>query len=94
MDEVEEGAVSVSVSVGLEVLSAVALTQLSEGLLLNLADALSREVEAFANLFQGERVLTPDAEVEARDLGLAVVQGTEGTLNVDLDRFGEHLLVR
>ena len=44
--------VPVLVSMRLEVLSTVALAKFPEGLLLNLADALPREVEPLANLLE------------------------------------------
>lgn len=62
--------VAVSAHMRLEVFATVTLAELAERLLLDLTDALAGQVEPLADLFERERVLAANAEVEAGDLGL------------------------
>src|SRR5207253_4255392 len=43
-------------------------------LFLDLADALARDAQQRADLFEGHRLLALEAEVEPQDLGLAVLE--------------------
>ena len=69
------------------------LAELAERLLLDLADALARELVLLADLLQRHRRLAPDPEVEPRDLGLARAQRRERALDVGPDARVHHRVV-
>src|SRR5690606_29804039 len=89
-DSAEPGSVEVRAHLGLGVVAA----ELTESLLLDLAHALARQSDLLADGAERERALAADAEVKARDLGLARGELAEDPLHVDLDGLGRDRLVR
>ena len=82
-----------SADVHLQLFAAMLLAELAQGFFLNLTYALAGQAEALADLFERQRVLTANAEVETRDLGFAWVQHAQGALDVDLQRLAHQHLV-
>lgn len=52
-----------------------AMPQPAQGLFLDLPHTLSRELEVFANLLQGQRTIAIEAEIQLDDLGFTRLQG-------------------
>src|SRR5690606_10325594 len=57
------------------------VAQPGERLLLDLPDAFPRDAEQRADLLEGHRLQAVQAEVEAEDAGLALLEGAEGLLD-------------
>ena len=58
------------------------MTQLAHGTSFNLADALTSEVEVFANLFEGARFAPIQTETELEDFTLTIIEGCEQTVDL------------
>jgi hypothetical protein len=56
---------------------AAGVAQLGHGAGFDLADALAGEVEVLTDLFEGAGLAAVEAEAEAQDLALALVEGAE-----------------
>lgn len=66
------GQVSPLPEVGAQSLTAGGMTQAADGFLFDLANALAREVELLANLFQRQCLLVIQSEVQSDHFGLAL----------------------
>ena len=66
----------------LQLVTSVLLSQLPEGLFLDLAHALPRQIETLTDFFQRKGVLAADSEIESRNLSLTWMKHTQCTLNV------------
>src|SRR5687767_6372237 len=79
--------------VGAERLRAGCVAKAANRLLLDLSDALARQLEALANFLERQRMFPIEPEVESDHLGLAIREGRESAAHFDLQRFRHQPLI-
>src|SRR5262249_37916909 len=85
---------SPSVEVPPQLLALLGAVQLVEGLRLDLANPLAREVHQLADLLEGLRILPVEAEPQPEDPLLLLVELAQGLLDVAAQRLPEEDEVR
>ena len=58
------------------------MSQFAHGASLNLADALTGEIEVFSNLFEGARFTPVKTEAQLEDLSLTIIERSKQTVDL------------